>query len=70
MGFELIRRVRSRPPERAAGIPAIGRHGVRVGPGSRVGARVRYEAHVAKPVRAEALAQTVAALCRAQIRPS
>jgi len=69
-GFELIRRVRSRPLERGGGIPAIAVTAY-ASASERESALVSgYEAHVAKPFEPEALAQTVAALCRAQIRPS
>ncbi len=69
-GYELIRRVRSRPLERGGGIPAIAVTAY-ASASERESALVSgYEAHVAKPFEPEALAQTVAALCRAQIRPS
>jgi CheY-like chemotaxis protein len=65
-GYELIRQVRSRPLERGGGMPAIA-----VTAYASVSDRASgYEAHVAKPFEPDALAQTVAMLRRAQIRPS
>jgi len=69
-GFELIRRVRSRPLERGGGIPAIAVTAYASARDRESVLTSGYEAHVAKPFEPEALAQTVAALCRAQIRPS
>jgi len=69
-GFELIRRVRSRPLERGGGIPAIAVTAYASARDRESVLASGYEAHVAKPFEPEALAQTVAALCRAQIRPS
>jgi len=69
-GYELIRRVRSRPLERGGGIPAIAVTAYASAKDRESALASGYEAHVAKPFEPEALAQTVAALCRAQIRPS
>jgi len=69
-GFELIRRVRSRPLERGGGIPAIAVTAYASARDRESVLASGYEAHVAKPFEPETLAQTVAALCRAQIRPS
>jgi len=69
-GYELIRRVRSRPLERGGGIPAIAVTAYASARDRESVLASGYEAHVAKPFEPETLAQTVAALCRAQIRPS
>lgn len=69
-GYELIRRVRSRSPERGGGVPAIA---VTAYASVKDGASALasgYEAHVAKPFEPETLAQVVATLRRAQIRRS
>jgi CheY-like chemotaxis protein len=69
-GYDLIRRLRSRPLERGGGIPAIAVTAYASERDRESVVASGYEAHVAKPFEPEALAQTVAALCRAQIRPS
>ena len=69
-GYDLIRRLRSRPLERGGGIPAIAVTAYASAKDRESALASGYEAHVAKPFEPEALAQTVAALCRAQTRPS
>jgi CheY-like chemotaxis protein len=69
-GYDLIRRLRSRPLERGGGIPAIAVTAYASAKDRESALASGYEAHVAKPFEPEALAQTVASLCRAQTRPS
>ena len=69
-GYELIRRVRSRSLERGGGIPAIAVTAYASATDRASALASGFEAHVAKPFEPDALAQTVAMLWRAQIRPS
>ena len=67
-GYDLIRRLRSRPAERGGGIPAIAVTAYASASDRESALATGYEAHVAKPFEPEALAQAVAMLCRAQTR--
>ena len=69
-GYDLIRRLRSRPLDRGGGIPAVAVTAYASAKDRESALASGYEAHVAKPFEPETLAQTVAALCRAQTRPS
>jgi signal transduction histidine kinase/ActR/RegA family two-component response regulator len=67
-GYDLIRRLRSRPLERGGGIPAIAVTAYASAKDRESALASGYEAHVAKPFEPEVLAQTVAALYRASTR--
>ena len=69
-GYDLIRRLRSRPLERGGGIPAIAVTAYASAKDRESALASGYEAHVAKPFEPEVLARTVAALCRAPTRPT
>ena len=69
-GYDLIRRLRSRPLERGGGIPAIAVTAYASAKDRESALASGYEAHVAKPFEPEVLAQTVAALYRASARPA
>jgi CheY-like chemotaxis protein len=69
-GYDLIRRLRSRPLERGGGIPAIAVTAYASAKDRESALASGYEAHVAKPFEPEVLAQTVAALYRAPTRPT
>jgi len=69
-GYELIRRLRSRPTEDGGAVPAIAVTAY-ASENDRASALASgYQAHVAKPFEPEELAQIVATLRRSQIRPS
>ncbi len=69
-GYELIRRLRSRPSERGGAVPAIAVTAYASDNDRASALASGYQAHIAKPFEPDVLAQTVATLWRAPIRPS
>jgi CheY-like chemotaxis protein len=69
-GYELIRRLRSRPIERGGGIPAVAVTAYASVNDRAAALAAGYQEHIAKPFEPETVVQIVAGLRRAQVRPS